>query len=94
MKITFLGTSGSMITVDRVNISILVDTNLLLDAGEGATHATQRLQLSAHLLFQIDRIGICRENPRKSRIQIYGNGAREERKPVLLRGGMNRPPWN
>ena len=55
MKITFLGTSGSMITADRVNISILIDTDLLLDAGEGVT---QRLLQMNHDLNEIKRICI------------------------------------
>jgi ribonuclease Z len=55
MKITFLGTSGSMITADRVNISILIDADLLLDVGEGAT---QRLLQMNCDLNEIKRICI------------------------------------
>lgn len=55
MKITFLGTSGSMITADRVNISILIDADLLLDAGEGVT---QRLLQMKYDLNAIERICI------------------------------------
>jgi ribonuclease Z len=56
MKITFLGTSGSMITADRVNISILIDTDLLLDVGEGA--AQRLLQINCDLNEDIKRICI------------------------------------
>ncbi|MFX1465180.1 MAG: MBL fold metallo-hydrolase [Promethearchaeota archaeon] len=55
MKITFLGTSGSIITADRVNISLLIDDDLLLDAGEGVT---QRLLQMNYDLNKIERICI------------------------------------
>ncbi|NVM52476.1 MAG: MBL fold metallo-hydrolase [Candidatus Helarchaeota archaeon] len=37
MQIQFLGTAGSSITVSRSNSSILIDEDLLIDAGEGTT---------------------------------------------------------
>jgi ribonuclease Z len=55
MRITFLGTSGSLITPNRTNISILIDDDLLLDAGEGTT---QRLLQMDYNLSEIKRICI------------------------------------
>ncbi len=37
MHITFLGTAGSSLTAKRTNPSILIDDDLLIDAGEGTT---------------------------------------------------------
>ena len=45
MRIQFLGTAGSSITALRNNSSILIDNDLLIDAGEGTTQ--RLLQLGA-----------------------------------------------
>jgi len=45
MKITFLGTAGSLMTENRSFPSILIDNDLLLDCGEGCTQ--KLLQLKA-----------------------------------------------
>lgn len=37
MQIYLIGTSGSSITANRTTTSILVDDDLLIDVGEGAT---------------------------------------------------------
>jgi ribonuclease Z len=37
LKITFLGTAGSMITKSRTNLAVLVDEDLLIDCGEGTS---------------------------------------------------------
>lgn len=45
MKVTFLGTAGSVITADKGFPSILIDDSLLLDCGEGTTQ--KLIQLNA-----------------------------------------------
>ncbi|MEM2133670.1 MAG: MBL fold metallo-hydrolase [Candidatus Freyarchaeota archaeon] len=53
MKITFLGTAGSMITKSRTNPSVLVDEDLLIDCGEGTS---QKLLAILGDLSKIDSI--------------------------------------
>jgi ribonuclease Z len=45
MKVTFLGTAGSFISEDRTYPSILVNTDLLLDCGEGTTQKLIKLDV-------------------------------------------------
>jgi ribonuclease Z len=104
MKITFLGTSGSIITADRVNISILIDDDLLLDAGEGVT---QRLLQMENDLNEIERICITHfhqdhvsglpgliwtmwQNERKLSLEIIGPEGIEDLTISLLKL-MNTP---
>ncbi|MHA1915186.1 MAG: MBL fold metallo-hydrolase [Promethearchaeota archaeon] len=44
MKVTFLGTAGSVISAEKGFPSILIDNNLLLDCGEGTTQKLIQLQ--------------------------------------------------
>jgi len=45
MKITFLGTAGSIISKERTYPSILIEDNLLLDCGEGTTQKLLNLEI-------------------------------------------------
>lgn len=53
LRVTFLGTAGSMITKNRTNSAILIDEDLLIDCGEGTT---QKLLSILGDLSKIDNI--------------------------------------
>lgn len=53
LRVTFLGTAGSMITKTRTNSAILIDEDLLIDCGEGTT---QKLLSILGDLSKIDNI--------------------------------------
>jgi ribonuclease Z len=53
LRVTFIGTAGSMITKTRTNSAILIDEDLLIDCGEGTT---QKLLSILGDLSKIDNI--------------------------------------
>ncbi|TFG02218.1 MAG: MBL fold metallo-hydrolase [Promethearchaeota archaeon] len=49
MKITFIGTAGSLLTADRSYPSILINQDLLLDCGEGTTQKLLKIGAIKHV---------------------------------------------